>query len=678
MNKAELKYYVSPDGCDEWSGSLCCPSRDKHDGPFASIHKAQQVVRDLDKSVLRAIHIVLRSGTYYLDQPLRLDGGDSGSIDCPVIYEAWPEEQAILSAGMQVGGWKEIKRNGQRTWVTPAPGHVFHNLWVNGRRRFRPRFPKQELLRTVGSMPGSFYDGTNEFHVEPKDVRDFSRPDDVELVYFAVWTESRLPIESIDREKGIIRTRLRSAMNACDVSCSSKYYYDNVFEELDTAGQWYLDRKENTLYYLPFENETLENTQIAISKQVHVVEVAGSKEHPVTYVNFKGLIFQHTEWWWTDQTPIFRWDVRKLEPVAERDVRVVTLADDKAADHQAAISCEASLDFKWAQHCSIDNCTVSNTGSYAIAFGIGCTGNQVNGCLLADHGGGGIKIGTQQVETADSAAGFNIVRDCEIRDCAEVFHSAVGVWIGQSAHNQIVYNAIHDMSYSGISVGWTWGYGPSGAYCNLIEYNEVYNIAINGWMHDLAGIYMLGVSPGTIVRNNLIHDVGKDNNVIGIYTDEASSFIRWENNIVDRADSAYLHHFGRNNVLVNNIFAHYHHGLVCGKDERPEVSLFVERNIFYSNDDKVLLDWQGHDGCVYRNNVYWCPTGNVQFNGKDYGTWRALGQDTNSVMADPLFADPEHGDFTLSPNSPAIAAGFVPFDLSCVGPRARSGAFQTE
>ena len=230
------------------------------------------------------------------------------------------------------------------------------------------------------------------------------------------------------------------------------------------------------------------------------------------------------------------------------------------------------------------------------------------------------------------------------------------------------------MSYSGISVGWVWGYGPSGAYCNLIEHNEVYNIAVNGWMHDLAGIYMLGVSPGTIVRNNHIHHVGNGNNVIGIYTDAGSSFIRWENNIVDHADSAYLHSVGKNIVIVNNIFAHYNHGLVRSRDESPDISFIVERNIFTSDQKKIVLDWQGREGYVFRSNLYWCTEGGVVFNGEDFATWRALGRDAGSLVADPLFVDAEHGDFTLAPDSPAAAIGFVPFSLAEVGPRSPPGA----
>ena len=670
MNSAEFTIYVSLQGCDDWSGTLSSPSPGNDDGPHATIGKAQEKARDIDKAGLKAVRIILCGGTYFLEQPLHLDARDSGTLNCPVIYEAWPGERPIVSAGVLISGWKETTRDGRRTWIAPAPSHRFHNLWANGERRIRPRYPKDSLLRTEGPMPGSFYEGTNEFHVGKEKVRGFIRQDDVEFVYFAVWTESRLPIRTIDHEKGVVHTHLRSAMNACEVDCSSHYYYDNVFEELCDEGQWYLDHGAGEVYYLPYGNETLENTHVVAAKHVHALEIAGTPEDPVSHIKFAGISFCHTEWWRTDKTEIFRWDVRDLDPPC--DVRVVTLADDKAADHQAAISCEAALDLIWAKHCHFTNCSVSHTGSYGISLGPGCSHNAISGCLLSDHGGGGIKIGTQHMETTE-AAGFNTVCDCEIRDCAEVFHSAVGLWIGHSAHNHIVHNSIHDMSYTGISIGWVWGYGPSGAYCNLIEYNEIYNIAINGWMHDLSGIYMLGVSPGTIVRNNHIHHVGKDNNVIGIYTDAGSSFIRWENNIVDHADAGYLHSVGKNNIIINNIFAHFNHGLIRGRDESPDLSFIAERNIFYSHEKEMMLDWQGHEGYVFRTNLYWCREG-VVFIGGDFQAWQARGQDTESLVADPLFVDPEGGNFSLALNSPALLIGFVPFDLSDVGPRETPGA----
>ena len=447
MDGDKAVFYVSPDGRDDWSGRVPTPASDGSDGPFASISEAQHAARGIDRSGGGAVRIVLRGGTYCLDRSICLGHEDSGTMSSPVVYEAWPGEQPVISAGVRINGWREISWHGHRTWVAPAPGQVFHNLWVNDERRFRPRYPRQGLLRTTEPSPGSFYEGTNEFHVGPGNVGGFSRQDDVELVYLAVWTESHLPIEAMDRDKGIVHTRLRSAMNASGLGFSSTYYYDNVFEELDAAGQWFLDRMEDKLYYLPFQGETPENTRIVVPRLVHALKIAGTRERPVTNVQFRGLAFRHTEWWRSNETPIFRWDIRKPDPPSERDIRVLTLSDDKAADHQAAISCEAALDFAWARDCGMTDCTVSNTGSYAISLGLGCAGNHISRCLMHGHGGGGIKIGTQQVEKLD-AAGFNTVSDCEIRDCAEVLQSAVGLWIGQSAHNRIAHNSIHDMSYT--------------------------------------------------------------------------------------------------------------------------------------------------------------------------------------------------------------------------------------
>ena len=48
--------------------------------------------------------------------------------------------------------------------------------------------------------------------------------------------------------------------------------------------------------------------------------------------------------------------------------------------------------------------------------------------------------------------------------------------------------------------------------------------------------------------------------------------------------------------------------------------------------------------------------------------WRSKGQDAHSIIADPLFVDPEHDNFSLKPDSPALKVGFKPIDLSKVGP----------
>jgi hypothetical protein len=55
--------------------------------------------------------------------------------------------------------------------------------------------------------------------------------------------------------------------------------------------------------------------------------------------------------------------------------------------------------------------------------------------------------------------------------------------------------------------------------------------------------------------------------------------------------------------------------------------------------------------------------------GCSFETWRGKGYDAKSVVADPLFVNPEAHDFRLKPNSPALALGIRSLDMSTVGPR---------
>jgi hypothetical protein len=265
-----------------------------------------------------------------------------------------------------------------------------------------------------------------------------------------------------------------------------------------------------------------------------------------------------------------------------------------------------------------------------------------------------------------------ILSDNEIGDGGRRYHQAVGVLIGRCTGVQLLHNHIHDLDYSGVSVGWTWGYQNGEAYGNIIEYNHIHHIG-RGMLSDMGGIYTLGVQPGTRLRYNHIHDVeSRGYGGWGIYNDEGSSYILVENNLVYRTKSnPYNQHYGRDNIIRNNIFAFGREAQFSRGRVEPHNSFFFTNNILYFDTDGAVLagNWKELQATIDRN-LYCNASGRpLSFAGQPFEEWQAQGADQHSLIADPLFKDPAGGDFNLDPNSPAFSLGFVPFDLSTVGPR---------
>jgi hypothetical protein len=265
------------------------------------------------------------------------------------------------------------------------------------------------------------------------------------------------------------------------------------------------------------------------------------------------------------------------------------------------------------------------------------------------------------------------VADNEIAHCGRFTPEAVGVFVGDNAECQIIHNHIHDVYYTGISVGSVQDFGPSQARGNVVEYNHIHHIG-QGVMSDLAGIYTCS-TPNSRIRFNVIHDVSRrDYGGWGIYPDEGSYDLLIQKNLVYRCqDAALFAHHNRTITAENNIFAFSPRAQV----ERGGVGGFeltCRRNLFFFKEGKAVGDYgsekTGRDVCKFDDNLYWNAAGQeVLFGDKTLAQWQAIGQDKNSRVADPLFADPENGDFRLRDGSPAPQLGFEPWDFSQVGPR---------
>jgi hypothetical protein len=650
--------YVSPQGRDEWSGGLAAPNGGRTDGPLATLTGARDRLRALRRSgqlAGRPVTVQVRGGVYRLAAPLVFTPEDAGTASAPIVYAAPPGERPVVSGGLPITGWREA---GNRLWkadVPKGPGGgawEFRQLFVGDARRPRTVLPKTGYYTIADaappSEPGHAPDG---FHYAAGELDPRWRSlGDVDVLCFQIWSMARLRVKSVDEATHLVRFTGGTAGTDywAALPKGNRYRVENVFEALpDEPGAWYLDRAAGVVYYHPLPGEDRATFAPVAPRLTQLVRFEGDPAGKkwVSGITLRGLTLRDADW---------------------------TMGPEGRSGGQSEVDLTAAVTAVGARDCRLESCEVAHVGGYAVAWGQGCQRNAVTDSRLHDLGAGGVKIGETEIRSdPDLVARDNTVSHCRISDGGVVHPAAVGVWIGQSPGSQIVHNDIHDLYYTGVSVGWTWGYGPGLAQGTNVSYNRIYNIG-RGVLSDMGGIYTLGDQRGSVLSHNLIHDVRTfDYGGWGIYPDEGTTGMTIRDNVVYACKSAGLHqHYGKDNVIENNVFAlNGEAQLARTRAEDHRSFTFAHNIVYWTRGDLMHGNWDGGQ-ITADDNLYW-KAGPAPFAfGQGAGVpadWQKTGHDTRSRIADPLFAAPERGDFTLRPGSPALAVGFQPIDLSGVG-----------
>lgn len=645
---APLTLHVAPGGRDTWSGTLAAANAEGTDGPLASLPGAQAALRTLRLTgkLTGAARVEVQPGTYFLAEPLVLLPADSDTTFAGAVGAT-----TVVSGGRQVGGWQEQEPGLWTAALPEARGGQWplRGLYVNGERAILARSPNVgAFFRTLGkAAPSVGPDGKETdvdkqaFRFKAGDLQNWPDLTAANAVIFYHWETGMLPLKSVDEAS---QTVSFAGEFKWPFWSNQRYYLENLREALDAPGEWYLDRAVGQLYYRPRPGEDMKQATVIAPRLAQLLLFQGDPEAGalVANVHFENLSFQHTN--------------TVLEPTGH-------------CDWQAACTVNAAIQATGASRCGFDACEVTHLGNYAIWFERGCTENTVTGCHIHDGSAGGVRLGQGAIPTPPNVTSGNRVSDCLMRDLGRDFYGAIPLWIGQSSGNTISHNEICDANYSGISCGWTWGYTASSAHHNIIEYNYLHHLG-RGWLCDMAAIYTLGIQPGTVIRNNLIHDIydwAEGYGAGGIYPDEGSSQMLIENNVVYRTASGGLTvHYGKDNTARNNIFAYGRDNQIHLGRRDKESSLTLERNI-------VVYE----EGALFSRESDLKSSANVYFQTKGeelsfpidltFAQWQAAGQDQGSLIADPLFRDAAAYDFGLTPESPALKLGFQPIDTRTCG-----------
>jgi hypothetical protein len=538
QHAAAVNIYVSTQGNDKNDGTTA--------KPFATLSAALRQARELRRlGHPDTIHIIIKGGLYTLYEPVFIRPEDSGTANSPTIIEAAKDEKVVFSGGQAVKNWKLAKTGlfgaaKGKVWVADITGS-FRQLWVNGQKATRAKSPMQRILSwdhetetcwipapKVPFKPGLEMLIHQWWAIAILRVKDMRvQGDSAQLSFYQpesrIESEHPWPAPWISKESG-----------------NSGFFLTNTPELLDEPGEWYADKQH--LYYWPKQKEDL---NVIIPTLETLIKLQGTIDHPISYISFKGISFEHTTWLRPSQqghvplqSGMYLLDAYKLQTPG---------TPDKAGlENQAWVGRPpAAIEATYTFHTAFENCRFEHLASTGLDYKRGNQEDIIRGNLFKDIGGTGIQLGIFSDEATEAHLPYlpkdirevccgTIISNNLVTDVTNEDWGTLGISAGYVKDVTIIHNEVCEVSYTGISIGWGWTKTINVMSNNKILGNKIHHYAKH--MYDVAGIYTLSAQPGSLIGDNYIDSIYKapyahiPTHWFYLYTDEGTSYYTVKNN----------------------------------------------------------------------------------------------------------------------------------------------------
>ncbi len=690
---APARLLVSPDGNDGADGV---------NAPFATLARARDAARALRQAgqLPEGAEIVVAAGVYDLLEPVVFGPEDAGTLEAPLLVRAAGAEKPVLRGGPTLRGFVPFRGDILQCDLK-ALGlgeQNFNQLFFRGQRMPLARTPNLD----AGDIHGGTWAhalggvGTNPQRVfrygEDIDPSKWANPGEASVGVFCRfdWRWNWKQVKTVDLQRKTIELTSNATY---EISIGDRYLVQNVFEELDAPGEWYLDRRAGVVYFWPPEALREGDVSVAVAPSLIRCE-------DTAFVSVRGLILEGC----TDTGAVLR----------------------------------------EARDCRVEACEIRNTGGWGAQVD-GGQRNLVFGCDIHHLGKGGILLAggdRKTLERGENRAENNVVHHNGVFE--KTYNTGINI---SGVGNAAVHNLIYHTPHAGMTLG---------GNDNLVEFNIIHHTNLEstdtGGIYSCPRDW---TARGNTIRYNIWHDIGGfgkrsswtpvENGMVhyeyphftwGIYLDDPTSGNTVFGNILYRVPISGMHnHGGRDNVFANNVlvdcpafqagmlspswtewprivdrlreyaapgspYLDHYPALREYKEERPEAmtGLAFRHNIVYLTREGTawlrqhrgwgeriqLYGYRNHQDFhpanqFDRNLFYWeegiepfiryhaIPESQREITWEE---WRQTGADANSRVADPLFVDAARLDFRLRPESPALELGFQPIPVERIGPYA--------